>query len=49
MPTKAFSSCKSYKTSLFKDANLGLAVKPAQIRLITTSDNLCGWKVLPVK
>ena len=34
---------------MFKDANLGLAIEPAQVRLITTSDDPYSWKILPGK
>jgi hypothetical protein len=34
---------------VFAEENLGMVVEPAQVRLITTADDLYSWKVLPGK
>jgi hypothetical protein len=42
------SCCHKLITSS-EEVNLGLSVEPAQVRLITTKDDLYSWKILPGK
>ena len=46
---ESLSYCLSRKKLTYKGTRLGIAVKPEDVRLITTAEDGYAWQVLPEK